>query len=499
MCRRDSSPKQSRNNYSSISIFKQQTKKGEKSIEFHLLDEMRSLFRLALPTAAVQFCTFFIFPMTASAIGRNLGPEYLAGFSLASLSGNITCISIIIGSLSACETLQPRAFSLKQYEEVGLISVRALVFCVMVLTPPILMLYTDLYSILTFLGQDTIAAELASNWVRIYICGVPSVLLFRVIQRFLACQNIVVPCAYAAALGLILQPLLLRWFMRRFSYIGSALALVCTQWLQLFFSVLIINFTKSFTKETWPELNLNYFEQAVSWKGMYSYGKLGMGGVLSLSEWWFWEIICFISGKFGIIPLCAHSIAYQFVSLSFMLPLGISMGLSVRLGSILTYDVSKAKMLSAYTMGLTILIALLVCTGIYHYQTWIIQLFTNDEDVFVGCSRIWLKVCIHIFFLYILGINGGILRALGMQWKMAATIFIVLWCVALPVITRVCIYQEGGLDLMWSLIPIAYFILNLCLSFCYITADWDDIRASICDKAKEEVTPIFIDESSLLL
>lgn len=493
------SQKQTNNNYFSISLLKQQNKEEEKINEFHLIDEMRSLFHLALPTAAVQFCTFFIFPMTASAIGRSLDPEYLAGFSLASLSGNITCISIIVGSLTACETLQPRAFSLKQYEEVGLIAVRALVFCVMVLTPPILILYTDLYSILTLLGQDTIAAELASNWVRVYLWGVPSVLLFRVIQRFLACQSIVVPCAYAAILGLMIQPLLLICFMRSFSYSGSALALVCTQWLQLLFSFWIVNFTKSFTKETWPQFNMNFIEQAVNWKGMYSYGKLGMGGVLSLSEWWFWEVICFIAGKFGIVPLCVHSIAYQLIPLSFMLPLGISMGLSIRLGATLTYDVSKAKMLVSYTIGLTILIALLVCIGIYHYQAWIINMFTNDEAVFAGCSKIWWKVCIDIFFLYILGINGGILRALGMQWQMAATVFIVLWCIALPVITRMCIYQDGGLDLMWSLIPITYFILNLCLSFCYITADWNAISASISDKAKGEAKQIVIDESALLL
>lgn len=244
MCRSESSSKQFNDNYSSISLLKQKDGKEEESIQFQLLDEMCSLFQLALPTVAVQFCTFIIFPMTASAIGRSLDPVYLAGFSLASLSGNITCISIIIGSLTACETLQPRAFSLKQYEEVGLIAVRALVFCVMVLTPPILMLYTDLYSILTSLGQDTIAAKLASNWVRVYLWGVPSVLLFRVMQRFLTCQSIVAPCAYAAGLGLMIQPLLLRWFMRIFSYSGSALALVCTQWLQFLFSLMDCQFYK---------------------------------------------------------------------------------------------------------------------------------------------------------------------------------------------------------------------------------------------------------------
>ena len=276
---------------------------------FGLFEEICCLFHIALPTVAVQFCTFLVFPMTASVIGRNFEPEYLAGFSLASLSGNITCISIIIGSLSACETLQPRSYGLKKYKEVGLIAVRGFFFCALVLTPPMIILYHYLYHFLIFLGQDPLAASLASSWVKIYLCGIPPVLLFRIIQRFLSCQNIVMPCAYSAALGLFILPLLLKIFV---GFGGSALALISTQWLQLFLTLIILKYsTSSYNKETWPGLNYSYLKEALNWEEIKAYGELGIGGVLGLSEWWFWEVICFIAGKFGVVPLCAHSIAYQ--------------------------------------------------------------------------------------------------------------------------------------------------------------------------------------------
>jgi len=447
---------------------------------------------------AVEFCTYFLFPMTASSIGRNFESEYLAGFSLASLSGNITCISIMYGSLTACETLQPRSFGLKEYRDVGLTAVRAFVFCAMMLTPPVLILYDYLYEILLFLGQDPTAARLASSWIKIYLMGVPSIVTFRVLQRFLASQNIVLPCAFAAVVGLVLQPFLLNYMMQHFGYSGSAFALVGTQWLQVIFSFVIVNVTQSYLKETWPGIDIYFLKEAINWKGIYNYGKLGIGGVFSLSEWWFWEIICFIAGKFGIVPLCVHSIAYQLIPLSFMIPLGISVGLSIRLGVILTQDVNKAKKLALYTMILTMLLALFTCSGLYYYQEVVVSLFTADEEVIVGCSRIWWKVCIDIFFLYVLGINSGILRALGMQWQMASVIFAVLWCIALPVVIYLSIYKEGGLDVMWSIIPIAYMMYNIGLSLCYITADWSAVSVSI-RKSVNVPKYDYIDENTYLL
>merc|ERR1711920_729280 len=112
----------------------------------------------------------------------------------------------------------------------------------------------------------------------------------------------------------------------------------------------IVNYIGAYHKETWPGFDFKFLKESLDWKECKTYVKLGIGGVLSLSEWWCWEILCFIAGKLGVIPLCVHSIAYQLIPLAFMLPLGISIGLSVRLGSMLTQDVNKAKSLAIYTM-----------------------------------------------------------------------------------------------------------------------------------------------------
>lgn len=107
------------------------------------------------------------------------------------------CLSIIIGSLTACETLLPRAYQLKQYNEVGIVTMRGYIVTFMMLMPIMILLFFKSEVILVHLGQDQDVSKLAANWIRIYLIGVPIVLFFRCFQRFLAAQNIGEPfCLY---------------------------------------------------------------------------------------------------------------------------------------------------------------------------------------------------------------------------------------------------------------------------------------------------------------
>jgi MATE family multidrug resistance protein len=202
--------------------------------------------------------------------------------------------------------------------------------------------------------------------------------------------------------------------------------------------------------------------------------------VLSLSEWWFWETNCFIVGSFGIVPLCVHTIAYNLVPLLFMIPLGICIGLQVRMGTVLALDVPRAKKMAAWCMGFTTVLGAVVASVLYVMRVPIVLLFSKDEEVLQGCVDIWPKLCVYIFILYIFGINSAILRSLGMQWHMAAIIFATCWCGALPTIVYFAIYQGGGLDAVWSILPVWYTFMQVLLVLCYtVFCDWNKIGLAI--------------------
>mmetsp|Transcript_14963 Transcript_14963/g.21838 ORF Transcript_14963/g.21838 Transcript_14963/m.21838 type:complete len:223 (-) Transcript_14963:843-1511(-) len=185
--------------------------------------------------------------------------------------------------------------------------------------------------------------------------------------------------------------------------------------------------------------------------------------------------MCFTAGRLGIVPLCAHTIAYNLLPVLYMIPLGTSIGVSVRLGSALAEDNCdpyRAKCIASWAMGFIIVLGGVLSLLLHFFERLIVSLFTTDEAVFELCSKIWHYVAIHNFNLYIYGINGGILRALGYQWHMAGVIVVILWLITLPIVLRVSIRRGGGIKAMWSIMPYVYGVQNVVLASIYICSDW---------------------------
>lgn len=170
-----------------------------------------------------------------------------------------------------------------------------------------------------------------------------------------------------------------------------------------------------------------------------------------------------------------------------MVPLGISIGLTVRMGTVISTDVRKAKLMAAWCMGFTIVLGAIVACLLFRFRIEIARLFSDDPEVIQGCRDIWPRLCYYIFILYIFGINSAILRALGMQWRMAAIIFGCLWLGTLPTIVLVSIHENGGLDAVWVILPCFYTLMQILLALSYLTLDWHEISKQIREKEHEHM------------
>ena len=251
---------------------------------FELWTESKLLFNIALPAVAVQFSVLFIFPQTASVVGRALGTEALAGFSLGSLVGNLTCLSVMVGALTAADTLMPRAYGSHRYDELGRLAIRSVVVCSLLLLVPVVPLCTVMEWIFDQLGQDDFASHLAAQWIKIYLIGVPSMLLFRVAQSFLNAQHQVWPMVYASVLScFVLHPILLNILVPSMGFNGSSLAISLTQWVMAILVFVYLKIHPVQKAESWPGFSTKYFLEAISPRPMLKFISLSLGGVLSLS------------------------------------------------------------------------------------------------------------------------------------------------------------------------------------------------------------------------
>jgi Na+-driven multidrug efflux pump len=160
------------------------------------------------------------------------------------------------------------------------------------------------------------------------------------------------------------------------------------------------------------------------------------------------------------------------------------------MGHVIAYDIKRAKLLAAWCMLFTTILGAIVAILLFQFRVTIAMLFTKDEEVIQGCKDIWPKLCYYIFILYIFGINSAILRALGMQWHLAAVIFACLWLGTLPAIVVFAIHRGGGIDAVWNTLPIFYTIMQILLARCYLSADWTKIGKEIREHALESIVEL---------
>lgn len=251
---------------------------------FDIWEETKALLNIALPAVAVQFSLVIIFPETTSMVGTKIGTDALAGNSLGSLVGNLTVMSVIIGALTAADTLMPRAYGSGDYAEIGRLAIRSFVMCCILLIFPLIPMLTAMEWIFDMLGQDETVAHLAAQWVKLFLIGVPATLLYRVIQSFLNSQNKVWPLVYSsAASAFLVHPFILRWFVSRLGFRGSSMAIAATTWIMVIFLLLYLKIFTVYKPESWPGLSKKYFMEAISPKPMLKFLSLSLGGVLSLS------------------------------------------------------------------------------------------------------------------------------------------------------------------------------------------------------------------------
>jgi len=451
------------------------------------LTEARQLFNIAAPTIFVQFSNLLLWTETASTIGHSNSTTdndndivaNLSGFSLAELSVNI-CIAIIIGTLSASDTLIPQAYGARNFREVGILATRGYIVTLSILLPLGVALW-NARVILTYLGQDPKTAELAASWIRIFVVALPFWNWSYVAQQFLTLQEVVMPLAYCGFITcFVVNPVSLRLFVRLFGeeYRGAAVGMTVTHVMQLLLVWAYLSWMRPFKNETWVGIG-PALREALYVPSLMSYYKLGFGGLLSIGEWIYWESICFIVGKLGPESLSVHTIPYQLLPLLFMLPYGLSIGLNVRLGSTLPKDVEQARKLVYGCLTFGLLMAVVVATIVYIHCVQIVSLYTTDERIIEGCLRIWHRVSILILTDTLLAINSSVLRALGLQWRMGVATITMLCCLAMPHIYYVSVNQGGGLEALWNVLPLWYILLNIVWMACYLFADWDDISNTI--------------------
>jgi MATE family multidrug resistance protein len=184
-------------------------------------------------------------------------------------------------------------------------------------------------------------------------------------------------------------------------------------------------------------------------RGICQYISLAIPGVLTISEWWASEICIFLSGRLSPDPnIALGSMAiYQSLNSScFMLPLGVSIGGTARIGNQLGAGNSLGARFSAKMCVIlaTILSSLMGSILYFTPHSYFPSFFTSDAALIEMTSR-----TIPLLSIYVIGDGmqvalNAIIKGCGRQIVAVPIVICSYWVVGLPLAWFLAFAKSGG-------------------------------------------------------
>lgn len=436
--------------------------------------EACGLLRLALPSVLVQAHVFLLWLRNAAAAGTELGPEAMGAVALANLAGNLSALSLQYGLIFALESLASQAVGAGRHAEVGLLTQTCALGCAALLAPA-LGLWWHAAPLLVALGQPAGVAALAQRFLRVYAAGVPAFSAFEIGRRFLGCQGVMLPLVpITAAVAWGVHPALLGAASRAgLGFDGLALATVGSMWALCALSLGYTCARAPHDPRTWPGLAPR---AALAPRRVGTFVRLALPGVLGMSEWWFWEATCFVVGVLGEGALAAHAIAYSLVPMLVMLPLGVAVAISVRVGQLVgAGEPARARALGACGVcaGMAPVCAYTLGVGLAPEATIGLFVPAGAHPAVRALARsLWPHLTAFLLFDGLFMLTMGAVRGAGLQLRAALAVGGALWGVGLPLVCAVAWRTGAGLRGVWASLWPTYALLDALLIALVATADW---------------------------
>jgi multidrug resistance protein, MATE family len=169
-------------------------------------------------------------------------------------------------------------------------------------------------------------------------------------------------------------------------------------------------------------------------------------------------------GKLGASALAGHQIALQAVSVTFMMPLGISSAAAVRVGHAIGRQdhagVARAGWMALGLGGAVMSSAAIALLTLPH---WIARLFTPEADV-IASAVVLLRIA--AFFQLFDGLQvvaTGALRGLGDTRTPMICHFMGYWVIGLPLGSLLCFGYGKGAPGLWGGLSVGLILIGIVL------------------------------------
>ncbi len=393
-------------------------------------DEGQRLIRLSLPIVLTNLGQISIQTTEVVLLGW-LSPEALAA-SVLGINVIFPLTLFGIGVVLATAPMMAHDLGRKSYavREPRRTTLQGFWVAVLITLPAWLLLW-QIGPILTALRQEPALIELAKDYVHAAMWGLLPTLWFTVQRNFVAAVERPRPGMVVMFLGVgfnvvVSYGLIFGAFgLPALGVLGAGIAASLTNWLLFFMLQLYLMTERRFRRyrllgEVWR----------IEWPRVREIIRLGLPiGVTLIMEVGLFAASGFMMGWLGTAALAAHQIALQCAGVTFMVPLGLCQGATVRVGLAAGRgDRSGARRAGVAALGLGVLFMGSTATCMLLWPGQIVGLFldrqnpANSEAIGLAMSFLLVAAWFQIFDGSQV-IGGGALRGLkDTRWPMLLAI-----------------------------------------------------------------------------
>lgn len=297
----------------------------------HLAVEFADTLRLAAPMALTQLGQIVMMTIDLALIGR-LGDEAIAAAALANTVYFVS-FTLGLGVVSAVAPLAAQAFGARDPHRVRR-SLRVGLWAALLISLP--MMIFPLYGepILRMLGQAETSTKLAQQYLLGLVWGATPALWLMAIRGFMGALHRPEPVLWitlaAIPANAVLVYLLIHgaWLLPPLGLFGAGLATTIVNFAMFLAGLWFATASRPFAK---------YHVLGHLWRIDWAMMRqlIAIGAPISIAfmlEYGMFSAASLLSGLIGTIALAAHQIALQVTAILFMVPYGIGMAATVRVG-----------------------------------------------------------------------------------------------------------------------------------------------------------------------
>ncbi|CAK6969826.1 multidrug and toxin extrusion protein 1-like [Scomber scombrus] len=454
-------------------------------------DEIVQLVKLAAPVVISQLMVFLIGLISMVYCGH-MGKTELAAVSLAAAVVNITGISIGTGLSSACDTLISQTYGSGNLKRVGVILQRGILILLLGCFPCWAVLINTEAILLAF-KQSPEVASLAQLYVKIFMPALPVTFIYQLQGKYLQNQGIMWPQVITGLVGNLLNALINYIFLYplELGVAGSAAANAISQ-CSLALLLFIYIYWRGLHKATWGGWSIDCLRE---WG---DFVRLAVPSMFMIClAWWTFEIGGFLAGLISEVELGAQAIVYQLGTITYVIPLGLTVAATVRVGNALgAGNVEQAKLSCKVPLICTFVVACVVGAGLTISRNVIGYIFTTEPDILQRVGEVMPLIGYMHIVDATAGAAAGVIRGTGKQLFGALCNLVGFYFIGLPIGLSLMFAANMGIVGLWTglvtcvTLQLTVFIIFLC------KLDWNKaveealVRAGVQNAEEKEMVEL---------